>query len=105
MTISYDDYAKYFNKDRSSDPVYRFISAMLKAAEIPGAPGRNDLRKAQAFMALHDDVQKDMPDAAPEAIQAETERRWDALPGRQKDTLTSRPRPLSRVFADMAGPQ
>jgi len=105
MTIACEKYVEYINKDRSSDSVYRFISAMLKAAAIPGQPGRTDLRKAQAFMAMYEAVQKNMCDAAPEAIQAETERRWDGLPDRQKDALASRPGPLSRAFAGMAEPQ
>ena len=71
---------------------------------VSGQPGRTDMYKVRAFLALHDDVEKDMRDATPEAVQAETDRRWGTLPDRQRDVLASRPRPLSRAFADVPAP-
>ena len=79
MTTSGEEYLEYLIADQSSRPVYQFVCAVFKAAEVPGTPARIDMRKAMAFMRLYRIVRDEMPWAVPEDIRAETERRWGAL--------------------------
>ena len=79
MTASDEGYLEYLNADRSLRPVYQLVSAVFKAAEVPGTPSRIDMRKAMAFMRLYRSVRDEMPWAVSADIRAETERRWGAL--------------------------
>ena len=101
MTISYEEYLEHRNRDWSADPVYRFTSAMLKAAEVPGKPWRSDPRKVKAFIALYEIVREQMPDCGSEDIQAETQRLWEALPARQRAQLASKPSAIQRKLKQM----
>jgi hypothetical protein len=101
MTITHEKYLECLNKDRSSDPVYHFTHAMLKAAEVPHQPGRTDLRKAKAYITLYDIVQKQTPEGAREDFREETQRLWDALSAQERVRLKSKPASLMRKVADM----
>jgi hypothetical protein len=108
MTISYEKFLISYSKVKAwgpDHPFNRLFSAVYKAAEIPGKPGRSDPSKVDAFLTLYGDVEKDMPAATQDVILVETERRWTALADRQKDAAALKPRPVSRVFADTPGPQ
>lgn len=107
MDISYEKFLEHYNRVKArgpDDPLYRLVSATLRAAEIPGEARRTDPSKSEAFLTLYGDVEQEMPGATLDVIRVETERRWAALADRQKNALASKPRPVSRAFADTPGP-